>query len=69
MELADQFINKLKNESIPELEQLPIHYYEEGITQFKLQLGISKQVALQHWKGNTDYNAMDAVHDFVSRGR
>ncbi len=62
----DQYIEKLEHEPIPELEQFPVHYYEEGIGQLKLQLNLSKMVAFQQWQGNTDYTAMDAVRNVVS---
>ena len=65
-EVASQYIDKLKNEPILELEQFPVYFYEEGIEQVKMQLNFCKAVAYQHWLGNTNYTTMDAIHDALS---
>jgi len=68
-EVASQYIDKLKNEPIQELEQFPVYFYKEGIEQVKMHLNFSKTVAYQHWQGNTNYTTMDAIHDALSGQR
>jgi hypothetical protein len=68
-EIISQFLKKLNNEPIPELEKFPVHFYEEGIDQLKMQLNISKNVAYQHWQGNINYTTMDVIHDAVLGNR
>src|SRR5262249_47385114 len=47
---------------LPEIERLPVNYYEDGITGFKLALQLRQMVARQHWLGNTGYTLLDAIH-------
>ncbi|MCW5211719.1 hypothetical protein VU04_02280 [Desulfobulbus sp. TB] len=66
MEAVSQFLDKRNEEPLPELEQFPVYFYEEGIDQLKMQLNTSQIVAYKHWQGNTDYTTMDAIRSSMS---
>jgi len=42
--------------SIPEVERMPIHFYEDGISSLKGRLSLREIIAMQHWQGNSDYS-------------
>lgn len=62
-----QFVTELASELEPEIEKFPAHYYEDGIESLNLTLRQRQFVALEHWKGNTNYTAMDAIREFVTK--
>ena len=63
---AEEFIKELNNEPIHELERLPALFYEDGIDPLKSKLTISQMVAYQHWQGNSNYTATDAIRAGLS---
>jgi hypothetical protein len=46
---------------LPEIERLPVHYYEDGIEGFALAVRLRQIVAMQHWQGNLKYTLTDAI--------
>ena len=54
-------INNQGNRSLPRVEKIPLHYYEEGIEQFRGALQLRQLVAMEHWHGNKEYTALDAI--------
>lgn len=42
--------------SISEVERMPIHFYEDGISSLKGRLSLRETIATQHWQGNSDYS-------------
>ena len=62
----EHYIQKLVNEPEPEIEKFPINYDENGIDQLKFALAQRQKTAIEHWKGNTKYKAMDAVKDMLN---
>ena len=42
--------------SISEVERMPIHFYEDGISSLKGRLSLREIIAMQHWQGNSDYS-------------
>jgi hypothetical protein len=67
IEAVIQFLDKGDKEPLPELEQFPVYFYEDGIDDLKMQLNTSQIVAYQHWQGNTDYTTMDFIRSFTSK--
>ena len=63
--VVNHVLGKDNKESLPELEQFPVYFYEEGIDQLKMQLNISQIVACEHWQGNTGYTTMDAIRSTI----
>ena len=63
----NQFISELASEPEPEIEKFPVYYYQDGIESLSLALRQRQFVALEHWKGNENYTAMDAVREFIMK--
>ncbi len=42
--------------SISEVERMPIHFYEDGISNLKGRLSLREIIAMQYWQGNSDYS-------------
>jgi hypothetical protein len=51
----------------PEIEQFPIHFYEEGIQNFETALKLRQIIAHQHWLGNTSYSMYDIIQEMMGR--
>lgn len=45
---AAQILEELIQRREPEMEKLPVHYYEDGISSLRLKLYTSQAVAVQH---------------------
>ena len=58
----DDFFEKL-NKPNPEIEKFPIHFYEEGIQGLEFSLVSRQTEAVEHWKGNKDYNIFNFIKD------
>ena len=54
-------MNMRSKRPLPEIERLPVHYYEDGIHGFVLALKTRQIVAFQHWLGKTDLTLLDAI--------
>ncbi len=65
----EHFIQKLVNEPEPEIERFPFNYYENGINSLKFALALRQKTAIEHWKGNTKYTAMDAIKDMLNAAK
>ena len=48
-------VDQMAKEPLPEIEKFPVNFYEDGISSFLAALRIRQVIALEHWKGNTDY--------------
>jgi hypothetical protein len=49
------------DQSIPEVERFPAHYYEDGIAQIQVTLQMRQRLALEHWKGNKALSLNDII--------
>jgi hypothetical protein len=45
------------------------NYHEDGIDPLKFALAQRQKTAIEHWKGNTKYTAMDAIMDMLNTAR
>jgi hypothetical protein len=52
-------------ETLPEIERVPVHYYEDGMQGFELVLRLRQIIAMQHFSGNTAYTLSDAVNSIT----
>jgi hypothetical protein len=52
-------------EPVPEIEKLPVNFYEDGISSFEAALRVRQIVAFEHWKGNTDYTWYDVFKTMI----
>ncbi|MBF0461426.1 MAG: SEC-C domain-containing protein [Magnetococcales bacterium] len=48
---AISFIMQKMSEEFPEAEKFPVHYYEDGIDQFKAVLRLRQTAAIERWQG------------------
>jgi hypothetical protein len=67
-ELAVEMMKFPTREPLPEVEQLPVHFYEDGIDGFTLALRVRQIVARHHWMGNADYSLFDATQALLGMG-
>ena len=52
-DMAFALMEQQSHERLPEVEKLPVHFYEDGITSLENALRLRQIVALEHWRGNT----------------
>ncbi|PIQ43420.1 MAG: hypothetical protein COV52_05335 [Gammaproteobacteria bacterium CG11_big_fil_rev_8_21_14_0_20_46_22] len=50
---------------LPEVEKMPVHYYEEGIASFKMTCQMRQFIAMQHFLGNTEFSFYDIMQKMV----
>ena len=61
LEVVMKDLDSMAKRSLPEIERIPVHYYEDGIAGFAMALRTRQLVALQHWLGNTQFTMVDAI--------
>nr|HNH82349.1 hypothetical protein [Acidobacteriota bacterium] len=66
-EIASIFIDELSRRPEPEVERLPVRFYEEGIKPIEMSLRLRQIVATQHWQGNPNYTMMDVIRESLMR--
>jgi hypothetical protein len=52
MDMAFALMEQQSQERLPEVEKLPVHFYEDGITSLENALRLRQIVAFEHWRGN-----------------
>lgn len=50
---------------LSEVERMPIHFYEDGISSLKGRLSLRETIAIQHWLGNSNYSFNDVVEQVL----
>jgi hypothetical protein len=50
---------------ISEVERMPIHFYEDGISSLKGRLSLRETIAIQHWRGNSKYSFNDVFEQVL----
>ncbi len=63
---SDEMTENNMDKSVPEVEEFPVHFYEDGITSIKAVLRMRQIVALEHWNGNTGCTLFDVIKRAVS---
>jgi hypothetical protein len=61
MKILMEEIDRRSKHQLPEIERLPVYYYEEDIDSFTAALRLRQIVAMQHWLGNREYTMFDAI--------
>jgi hypothetical protein len=60
-ELVSNYIASLEQETMPEIEELPINFYEDGeIFSTEFALKMRQKTAYERWLGNHSFNPIDA---------
>lgn len=65
MDLVQQRLDENLNKPLPEVESLPIHFYEEGIGGLEGVLRMRHIIAVEHFKGNLDFSFRDIFQKLV----
>jgi hypothetical protein len=66
LRIAQEEVEARAKQPLPEIERVPLHYYEEGLGGFTLTLRTRQIVALKHWLGDTAYSMFDAIRSMLS---
>jgi len=61
LRIAAEYMEAQAKRPLPEIERIPIHFYEEGIQSFTTFSKLRQMVAMQHWLGNTGYSMFDII--------
>ncbi len=61
LKAALEAVESRAKQPLPDIERIPIHYYEEGIQGFATVLQLRQLVALEHWLGNPEYSLYDVL--------
>ena len=65
LRVALERIESKAQQSLPEVERIPIHYYEDGIDGFTAALTIRQVIAMHHWLGDSKYSMLDVIQSVV----
>jgi hypothetical protein len=60
-----EYVELLTKTHSAEVEQVPLHFYEDGLSGFELALKTRQIVALRRFQGNTAYTIHDAIKDLL----
>jgi hypothetical protein len=53
-------------EPLPEVEEIPVHFYEDGIGPLQMALTMRSIEAMQHWQGNTAFRQYDLIQQMAA---
>ena len=65
--LLEKSFHKQMHQSFPEVEYLPIRYYQEGVAALQYQLTVRQNVAIHQWNGETEYSSHDYIEEVVQQ--
>lgn len=63
---SDDMTENDMDKSVPEVEEFPLHFYEDGITSIELGLRMRQIMAFEHWKGNIGCTLFDVINRAIS---
>ena len=66
MAMAFAMMEQQSKEPLPDVEKLPVHFYEDGITSLENALRLRQIVVFEHWQGHTDYTLGDIIRKVSS---
>ena len=55
------YMEETAKETLPEVSEIPVRFYEEGITSLELALTLRNIETIQHWQGNENFSQLDAI--------
>ena len=59
------YLEKQMKQTNPEVEELNIHFYEDGIEAIEFSLKMRILEATEHWKGNKNFSYFDIMERFI----
>ncbi len=65
--LALSEIEKQMREKSPEVEELEVPFYEDGIETVSFMLAIRRIEAKEHWKGNKDFSKFEIIEALMEK--
>lgn len=60
-----EFVEKKAKEPLPEIEEVPVHFYEDGIEPLEMALTMKSMEAMHHWEGNTKFSQFDLIAEML----
>ena len=58
-------VQERSSRPLPDVEKFPAHFYEDGIEQIRTTLMIRQMIAMEHWRGNTDYSLKNVLEQMI----
>jgi hypothetical protein len=65
--VAMEWIEQMALEPLPEIEEIPTNYYEDGIQPLEVSLHMRQSQLLEQWKGNENVNMLTMIWKMMSR--
>ena len=62
---AFSYLEEQMKKTHPEVEELNIHFYEDGIDSIEFSLRMRMIEATEHWKGNKNFSSFDIMERFI----
>lgn len=66
IQAVNALLEAKNKQPLPEIEELPIHLYEDGIAPIQLALTMRQVEAMHHWQGDTSFSQYDMVQQMVA---
>lgn len=64
-EAVFSYLRSEMKKTLPEVEELEVHFYEDGIESIVMSLKMRQLEAMEHWKGNTNFSQFDVMETFL----
>jgi hypothetical protein len=60
------FLEENARQPLSEVEELPIHFQEEGVEPLAMALKMRQIEAFEHWQGNTQFSQFDIIQSMMA---
>ncbi|MGB0562803.1 MAG: hypothetical protein ACPGVO_13515 [Spirulinaceae cyanobacterium] len=64
--VMSDYFEELDKKPLPELEELPVYFYEEGLSGLRLTLMMRTIEAQEYWRGNTNVSRLNLIQERVT---
>lgn len=69
MKVIIQETQESSKKPLPEVEKMPVYYYEEGISLFEMTCRFRQMIAMQHYLGEDDYSFYDLIQELLQKSK
>jgi hypothetical protein len=59
------YFEKIKKKTLPEVEELETHFYEDGLESIVFPLRMRNIEATEHWRGNKNFSQFDLIETLL----
>lgn len=59
------YFEKLKKRTLPEIEELETHFYEDGLESIAMMLRMRNIEATEHWRGNKSFSQFELIETML----